>query len=695
MEVLMENNNIAPITEAAVIQKSSKAPIVITLVGMFLAGAITAAVMFFFFGGASSYERAERNALSSLFSGFSSVDWTATTASDSGSITITPSREIAALVPGLPDIGSLTFNYEAVVDGMDIYALLGAEVLGINASFAFWQIGEELIMHLPGISNYYILLSDMMGMNDLQSLDFLDADYEAMFEEIKKIGSAVLDRYFELTAGIESKWSEEVTVGELRRNAEVFEIAMDEAFLIEIAKAGLDAFLDSDTLMKFVRDLYNLENDPWVGRPWYRTFEQMLNELIDELYDADPFDFSDETLMTMRVYISGRDVVRRDIIIEDVTFSYSSITERNGQYARSARFSYTDWWGDTTTATLRDEGTTDNGYSTGQIRISVSGDYIDTVSFTIRYENFKIYDNGLFGGDIRINIPIDGVNIDVNLKASVTGDSVRATGSISALGMRILDLEINHSTNTGKRITRPALTNNNTLDINDWRAMEQFGEEVMNWAFSQMGGLDMDSLEDLFWDLGLYNIFGAFGGGYDYGWDDDYCYNCWNYGCLGNCEWCTNCWQADCWGGCLDSWCSGDEWCWCDDCYALRICSDCGNIHWDWDSDGEYTTYIINNNKGLWRVIIGGDWNETLWNAILADFGDCVLYVWSEWADAFAAYGFDYYDLFDEVTGIVYSVDWGEAMGTEAWLNSEYFYWSVPQWENFYRNILRAEGFAF
>ncbi|MDR2559771.1 MAG: hypothetical protein LBC86_09575 [Oscillospiraceae bacterium] len=705
----MENNNFA-------IVKKSKAPVIIILVCALLAGMVTAALLFFLGNNASSYERAERNALNALFSSFSPWLNTSTSAAESGSITITPSSDLANLpIPGIPDLsefGSMTFNYEAIVDGSDIYAMLGAELLGINASFEYWQLGSEMIMHLPGISEYYILLNEVFGATGMENFNF-DIDYDEMLKELKKIGDAVLDRYFELTADLEPAWSEEVFVGELSRNADVFEVIIDEAFLYEIAVAGFDAFLESKVLMDFIRNIYDLENHYYVDYAWYQTFDEAIEEMRKELYEVDVSDFDGEEFVTMRVYISGKDVIRRDIIVDGMAFSYSSITERNGQYAKNARLSTTDWRGNTTIITYRDEGATDKDYSTGQIRFGISGDNVDDFSFTVEYEDFRLYDNGMFSGDINISIPIEeALNIEIGLSSSVTGSSqsigVSVAGNIYGIELRakVVDIDITTNANTGKSITRPPMTDNNTIDMNDWRAMEAFGEDIMSWA----ADLDMGFIADLLFSTGSdilfvqdyylddYRDWGDWCTGEEWCWCDD-CYDLWDWD---NYDWCTGdewCWCDDCydwdddynWN--YDDECSGDEWCWCSSCYELKVCDSCDNVHWmDSAEDYAYAAYILNTTEAGWRVVLGNIWDDRIWDSILNDFGNCAFFLWYEWFEAIESYyGFDVTGIYNEVMDAIHSADWFDYI--DDW--DESYYWSAGQWESFYRLILNDLGFAF
>jgi hypothetical protein len=721
------------IAGAAVVQKS-RATAVIILICALLAGMITSSLVYFLGNSATTYERAERSAMNSVFNSVSPWLSLDAKAAESGSITITPAwRELSNIpnlgIPDLSELGSFTFHYEAIIDGTDMYALLGAEMLGIEAQMAYWLLGNEMIMHFPGISEYYIVIEDIMEMymdmymyGAMSGFNF-DIDYDAMWNEIQVIANAVLDRYFELTANTEPAWSEMVNVGDLSREANVFEVVMDERFLFELAKTGFEAFLDSKILFEFVRDLYDLENDRYRDRSWYQSFDDVLDEIRYELKDMHPDDLDDGEIITMRTFISGRDVVRRDIIIDDVRFTYSSITERDGRYARSARFSSTNWRGDTTTITYSNDGATDKNYSTGRIRFSVSEPYSDTVTVTLNYDNFRFYDNGLFGGDVSISVPVDGTTYGVSLNSVVNGNtqdiSLWVFGAVYGAEFRVklADIEIKINTSPNNSITRPRLTDNNTIDPNDWRAMQNLEDDFYDWAMGL--NVDFDFIEGLLWDSGLYYLLGGGFGGYSYP-EGDYCYECWSYhdwwdpcavsdnwcdSCWGYHDWwddcpsfsssgnyCDNCWEYhDWWDDCYShGWCNFPNECWCADCY--KPCPECDGYHWGADAD--YIAYVHNYNKGIFKIMLGGNWSEPLWNMITADMGDCIAYNWNGWLEAYDSYGFDLYSLYYETMDAIYSADWSAYIDGVQW-DWDTFTWSEAQWESFFRNLLRDANFAF
>jgi hypothetical protein len=679
-----------------VVVQKSRAPIVLTLICMFLAGAVAAGLLFFLSGAASSYEQAERNSFNALAGDFSSVVNFSDVFSGSGSISITPSREISTFVPGLPDLGSIILNYEAIMEGGDIYALLGMDALGIQASLSLWQLGEEMFMHFPGISEYYIAFGNMLGMSEAMGMtaQLSDFDEAEVMAELAVIGSAILDRYFQLTENVQSRGKETVIVGDLSRTADVYEIIMDEIFLLELVVTALDAFLDSEELMRLCEAYYELymESYYWWGvqvPSFKHEVEDLYFDAFDELDYLYDFGTNEDEFITMRVFVSGKEVVRRDIIIEDVTFSYSSIKDKS-DFATNVRLTADD-----TTITYRNDGKINGGYSTGRIRFSItyaegswSARYNDPVSLTVNYENFKTYDNGLFGGDIRVSVPVqDGLNVDISFNSKVSGDSMNAGGSLSVFGMKILDLEITSSINTGKSIPRPNMSK--VLDADDWRAMEAFEEDFMMWALGL--GVDLDFIEDLIYDLIWANSTSnswdweddwAWDGEWNDGWDG-YCYECWDF----HEEW-EDCYNYD-WGGydfCEDCgyWHWGDE-----DCHIP--CEKCGNIKWS-VMDDETRRFYLGYYGGYWKALLGSDWNQSVWDALLREWEDCFASFWfDDFVEIFAGYGINVAVQHDAANYAFYGI-WDYVDATGDW---DYYYWSIEQWEEAWRVTLENAGISF
>ncbi|MDR2532524.1 MAG: DUF515 domain-containing protein [Oscillospiraceae bacterium] len=667
--------------------KRSRAPIVITLVCMFLAGALTAGALFFLTNAGSSYERAERNSLNAFANGFSSF-LPEMNMSGSVSVTITPSKELATLIPGIPDIGSIGFSSEIIIDGTDMFTALGLSALGVDVSVSMWSLGEQLIIQFPEISQYYIAMMNMgdviMQMPDIGI--FSDVDTDAIYKELGEIGRQVFEHYFELTKDVQATHKEEVSAGDLSKMCDFYRIIIDEEFLCEIFITALEAYLESDEIMRVSEQVfaYFKEDFPWLFGN-YKDFEDLLEYGLDELYDVlDEGDFGDNYI-EMLVYVSGKDIIRRDIVIDDVTFSYVSITE-GADYAKTVKLSQ-----GRESLSYSDIGKTERGESTGTIKLSY-GDRRDSYSLTIKYRDFKVENNGLFSGTINVDVPIPGENfgVELSLKSTVAGDSQKITGSLSVFGLRAVDLEINYSTNSGKSITPPNMTAANTLDPENEDDIMTLVNDFSAWLFGLADldiGLDfIDSLEylieDLIWEFsymtGMWEIYDALSGSSNSRWAD----------CPPDCDyWCCN---DDYWDNYWDCPPDCDDWC-------------CNDDYWDnyWDdydnwSNYDFYDYIVNYYKGLWKLLIGRSWNEALWNDITEIYKlDLMYFEVEDWIEVLEGFGYNIGALYYEVEAVMNNIDDDVLYSYFPANDEDMFAWSAEQWENFWRGLLNNSGFNF
>jgi hypothetical protein len=686
----------APAAEAVAV-KSSRAPIAITLICMFLAGVLAAGALYFLGNRGTSYERAERSSVNGLATGLSSM-FAITDTSESISITITPSREAASL-PGmswLSDLGSLTFDIEGIYEGGDFFWALGMSMLGIDVSMSMWQIGEQFIMQFPEISRYYIVLSEIMDMS--AAMQMPDVDLEAVINEAAAIGTKVLDRYFELTKDAGVLRREDVRVGNITKACDVYEIIIDGDFVLDILIVGFEAFLDSDEIMRVFRDIYDQSNAGYEDAWWYQSFDEMMDEAKDEIYSLRPRDIDIEA--TMLVYISGRDVIKREIKIEEVTISFASASE-GSDYVREARVSVGR---DGTLRYIEEGQTARSGESTGKMTFSYR-DRWDSYAFTIEYKDFKFEKNGLFSGEIEFLFPIPGESfgVEIKLDSTVSGDNQFIKGSLFVLGMRVVDIEIDYRTNTGKRIDRPSMNSGNTLDLDNYDDVMKLIEDFMNWA----EGFDLNSdvlymLEDILWELeymlwraGMYDLADllsdALGG---YGWDDwcsgdEYCW----------CDWCYD------YNYGWDDWCSGDEYCWCDYCYDYNYgwdnqdydrCNKCGHYHYDnWFEDG-YSALMRNYYEGFFKVFLGDEWSSGLWSYLSSEFADCIEYLTEyDWLDIFAEYGYDLYERYYDIEEVMWEVDFSNYVNENILYSMDFNDFASIDWESVFRAIFRDFGFSF
>ncbi|MCL2019310.1 MAG: hypothetical protein FWG70_06055 [Oscillospiraceae bacterium] len=710
----MENNNnftegftgsVYETPQAAVAVKKSRAGLIVTMVCMFLAGAMAAGLLHFFANRGTSYEKAERNSLNAMTSGILALNQGNFNAFE-GSITITPSKEVLALA-NIPDMGGVTLGMETIFDGSDFFARYMANALGIDLSASLWLLGDQVAMQIPEISQYYILL-DSIDIEEIREafelINGVDFNEDLFMKELAVIGEKVTDRYFELTKDAEAYTSQEVSAGNLSRVCDVYEITADGEFILDIMTVAVEAVFDSDEIMRVCKYFYDLENDPYKDSSWYQSFDEAVDEMREELYDLRPRDITGN--IKMNVFISGNEIIRRDITAEDVVFSYTAITDKSGEYAVNVKFSVDDDF----TITCKDSGNIDkDGRKTGKADLSFDDGW-DSFEITVRYDDLKLEQNGMFSGDIAFVVTLENeLTVEVKFSGTVSGDSQRVKGSVVVFGMKVVDIEASYSVGN-KRIAKPDMNNNNTLDASSWQDMEIFEDEIMEWAYSLEQSIDpdlMDSLEDLF-EMIYDSIFGYgyYGGsGWDVDWEDDWdddwdddwgslCFDCGYYHF--NFEDCVPCYlcdfahydMEDCLYWCEDCGYNHDG-----DCWSYDECEKCGWYHWN-DEDGEYYNYELNSQTALWKVLAGSDFDAQIWNGIVEYWGDCFPFlseyeILNSWND----YGFDFYEEYDAFQDISWSVDIYEYIDEDVY--NDAYVWSAEQWEKLYRDMLSDNGFNF
>ncbi|MCL2693975.1 MAG: hypothetical protein FWE60_02580, partial [Oscillospiraceae bacterium] len=583
------------------------------ILGVVVVGLLAAALFLFMGGGGSGYERAERRALSSLddiFAAFQVVE------TDKMEMTVSVSDGVMALIgdtgiPGLDDL-SFKFNYQSIVEGSDAYASFGVDALGMSLSALLWVLDEQVIMQIPELSDYFLLLSDV-------DASFDTADYEAAIKDLEKVGNKVLDRYFELTKDVKSTDSQLVTHGALSRECDVYEISIDGALMLELAKTAFEEIQKSNAVMKVGEEILGMlaDADPYFfyGAD-FNDFKGLvsfaidsINELIDSGY------FNDEVFAVMKVYISKNDVIRRDIVIEDVLIAITTIKD-GSDYANVFEV-----WHVGTVFSCTDTGSeARDGALTGTMKISFSDGWSD-FTVDIKYADLKTHKNGLFSGSFDVSVPLPaemvrdilgdmgalfaGTTVEVSFKSAVTGDTQDTSGYITILGLRIADIEVAYSVNTGGRISPPALSGSNTIDMNDLYDMDRYGESLLEGLYAMLGD---NALGEMLFGV-MMNP--GFGGGWDDTWEswddwDDYDWTPWptpspwvwehdpdDPYCI-----CDDCWEARDW----NVHDPDNEWCICDDCWEARdwnvhdpddewcICDDCWEAY-DWnvhDPDDEW-----------------------------------------------------------------------------------------------------------
>ncbi|MCL2108591.1 MAG: hypothetical protein FWH20_04505 [Oscillospiraceae bacterium] len=561
--------------------KKSALPFLVLGAVLALLTAAIAGVTWFFLNNGSSYERAERNAFSALSSELGSLsDRVVANSSTDIKLSVMPASglfdTLGSFGMGGLDIDALTLEIEAIVENGDYFNKLAAGLSNSSAdvslSFLIWQLGEQIIMQLPELSEYYITIDgvdDLMGnMGGMSAMSSVASNPYAMFDKIdqkqlQKTLDRIADKYFELTADAPKVEGVTVTAGDLSKTADMYIVDFTEILLMELVREGLLAVLDNANIMsvidEYLQEYYDsmdemhkdaLENYGEWYSDWYlvekKTAAEQIRELIAEVDESFANeDFDDEVSFTMEVYVSGKDVVKRVINFDDeIKFSYANL--RSGRnyaceveavvfgYSETVTFNYTDTGvkgssharsaelrseplhsgGSDFVITYSDTGeTARNGAVSGDIKVIISDNSFTNYTANLKYSDIIFTDSGLFGGSAELNIANIGLVAIIN--STISGNTQTTEGSLSVLGIDMVSFELVVNVNTGKAIDRPALNSANSIGVTDYEDIIRLGE-----IFGEAGA----ALEAMFDSLGFGGLGGMspFSGGTDWDYEDEW-----------------------------------------------------------------------------------------------------------------------------------------------------------------------------
>jgi hypothetical protein len=482
--------------------------------------------------GNTGYEAAERRAISAAGNTLNEIfDAANESFAISESATITPSGDLMSLL-GLPDIGSFSLDFEAIMEGSELYLKYGLSGMGMSLTAALWMLEEQVVLHFPGLSNYYLLLADMSDYDAsyLEIAEFFDnwLDFGRLEDALKGILNKTLDKYFALVGSINPSYTAAVSLGGISQSADVYEINFDGRLMFGVIEALLKAALDSPEFMEFAEEIFDFFDaiDPWMFYG-YRNFAEILEEAISELeYINDNLEhFDDLPTITMNVYVSGNDVIKREFRLNDewsdMVLSFTNLTD-GSSYANGIVFAFEDRW-EAFEVYFIDAGRESGGAKTGKITIGAEM-YGEEFSFDIDYADVVFHDNGLFSGTVRLLIPVPSefVNevaggfgslfsdpeIRITFNAAVSGNTQTSALSLNFLGINVLEIATTSNSTVGLRIPALNVSPTSIIDINDWRAMDAFAAEVgealltmfiQSTASNIFGGF----MDDLFGGLGM------------------------------------------------------------------------------------------------------------------------------------------------------------------------------------------------
>jgi len=417
-------------------------------------------------GGTVSYEDAERGFFKKGTGGYSKLLDVTSGASDGATMTITftPEDYITDMMGGV-QLNPTVFDIAANMAGNDVYVgYIYKNGSKVNMTADMWMNGGSMIMLIPNLTDKYIVTEVEQGVNAAMG-GYTDAlgklPAPPSEAEIEKVVNKVYDEYFELFKNVEPEKDVEVSAGGITVKSEKTEIRLTDESVMKLALALLNAVKESDEIKNYMTDFVAImaETDPSIG-------SVDINSLIDEAVKSLNDDLANETgpditenVVTMAVYISGSDIVKRDMTVytngaEYGYFSYTSLNDGNS-YATEALTRTSD---PATLMSVTDSGTASGGTRTGESVFTVNAGENENCTIKAAYSD-------LSENSGKITLTSDDI-IPGGAEIGLTYGKNSFIGSFAMGGVKVATVEIAVSEGaTAKPV--PALNESNSVSADN------------------------------------------------------------------------------------------------------------------------------------------------------------------------------------------------------------------------------------
>lgn len=431
------------------IEKSRISPLVIAAITLVIIAVCGLGAFLLISAGGQGYEAVERRSFAALFMG-SAEDEHAALAEVSKNIhnelTLTPTQALTDLIyPGMelsldPSTLSTTVNVHGGLAYMNIGLLSsGADVLRAE----LWADDSRIAALLTDISEIFIT----------QELGEVEESQPPLAEEdIIAVISAAADKYFELIGEIEAEKGVPLSLGGIDVSAEKYSVALDNAQLIELVEALIDAVYTSEAIVGYAAEYYEIDLK--------KEIDENRAEMIADLRESG-------VAFAMDVYTAGKEVVRRTITLENaedmLVLDYANIS-KNGAYHGS--FDVTAIDNDQTVKlSLSNTGTAKDSVYTGKITGELDMNTLEKYKAEITYSNVFMSENGLWRGDIQVEVPALAFSMKLSSEITEAGDESSFSGEVYVGSGKMLDLSGGCRVADGEAVSFPEANDGNSLMV--------------------------------------------------------------------------------------------------------------------------------------------------------------------------------------------------------------------------------------
>ena len=460
-------------------QKNKVLPIILIILAVaIVAGGVVFACLNLFKNNGGTYETLERNYFASAEKKadelFNSVKDAKTGVEQT--MTVSISKDLLGM-----DVAPTVIKATSYADGSADKGS-GTATLGCGndeyLTVKYWLSGEKLYFSIPELSEKYIVMDlkefassvkDISNGSDISEILTLSdtatpstaSGYEDVLknlddETINKAMDIIADAYFKNFAGVENK-NDTLKTAYSTVNCTSYTIDFTTEKVIAFCNDVLDAVEKESKIMDVLSQL-------GVDNASFQYIKTMVN---DSTKDATEDELK-AVLGTMIVYVKDNNIIGRKITIADevdiilVTFS------DNAQFD----YSLTATAG-SDTIYIGAKGTVNGNNYTGTASLTVNGDTGLTADYSFDATNgngtysLKVTMDDSETYEVRVTVAMDGNNGTVDFAISVNGAEA-ATVKLDSKETSYVDEAL------------PAVSDSNTVDINDSAALEAFSTEISN-----------------------------------------------------------------------------------------------------------------------------------------------------------------------------------------------------------------------
>jgi len=427
-----------------------------------------------------SYEDAERSFLKDGLGGYSKLYALSDGLKGEGAemtLKFIPEDYIVDL-SGAGKLNPTVIETVSAVNGGDIYSG-GTWKNGTKAvlSADMWMSGDTYTMLIPALTSKYITgsLQNDFGF-DMSTLTSSTTQLNVTppsDAELQKVLDAVYDKYFELLKAAPVEKGVKVSVGDIEVTADKTEIEITDKVAMELALALLQSVKDSAEVKQFVTDIVKQADTTGEYSGSFnidQVLDQLIDEVLTELEDYQPT--ATTSVVKMAAYVSGADIVKRDITVADggSEIGYFSYTVVNSgkQYATEFAFeSYQPVSGFSITNSGTKSGDSYTGELVGKIHAEsydyIVGGYADQ-PYEQSYEIKAVYKD-LTDESGEIILSTDSLGAENKAEITLKYGRESFTGSLAIGGVKYATVELTYKEGA-KGKAAPSVNSSNSVTMN-------------------------------------------------------------------------------------------------------------------------------------------------------------------------------------------------------------------------------------